>query len=122
MLNVNEERFMVSDSLKSTLGPESLMGQPLVKNFALNIDGCNHAIQHYRESKSGITIKFNCSTEHLENILAKQSGADCLVCSGEKVLRDLSGYQQGYEILNTDAGGFSVTMHFQEMRKGVLND
>ena len=122
MLNVNEERFMVSDSLKSTLGPESLMGQRLVKNFALNIDGCSHAIQHYRESKSGITIKFDCNAEHLENILAKQSDADCLVCSGEKVLRDLSGYQQGYEILNTDAGGFSVTMHFQEMRKGVLND
>ena len=75
---------MVSDSLKSTLGPESLMGQRLVKNFALNIDGCSHAIQHYRESKSGITIKFDCNAEHLENILAKQSDADCLVCSGEK--------------------------------------
>ena len=122
MLNVNEERFMVSDSLKSTLGPESLMGQRLVKNFVINIEDTSHAIHHYRENNSGITVKFTCNAEHLENIFAKQFDSGCLVCSGEKVLRDLSGYQAGCEILNTDAGDFSITMHFQEKRKGVLND
>ena len=61
------------------------------------------------------------SIEVHENVLSEEDSTLYRVCSGEKVLRDLSGYHAGYEILNTDVGGFSVTMHFQKPRKGVLN-
>jgi hypothetical protein len=121
LLNPNEERFMVSDSLKPTLGPESLMGQRLVKNFTIKIGEQKHAISQYRENESSITVKFTCNQEHLENVLSDEDSAPCRVCSGEKVLRDLIGYHAGYEILNTDVGDFSITMHFQKPRKGVLN-
>ena len=117
----NEERFMVSDALKPSLGPESLMGQRMAKNFTIKIGDQKHTISQYRENESSITAKFTCNQEHLENVLSEEDSTLYRVCSGEKVLRDLSGYHAGYEILNTDVGGFSVTMHFQKPRKGVLN-
>jgi len=97
------------------------MGQRLAKKFVLKAKDQNHAISHYREDESGIVVKFACNPEHLENILAKQDDDVMLICTGEKVLRDLSGYQAGFEILNTDAGDFSIIMRFQKPRKGVLN-
>ena len=114
VINQNEERFFVSESLQDTLTPEILeeRSSSSSNSFSLLVGDQAYELQAYDETPLGVTMIFNCSANMLSAILDTSAADINLRCGKSVITRDLSRYEISWDIIRIASSNYKVTLIF----------
>ena len=121
VINENEERFFISESLHSTLTPEMLEDRPDDEAFALMIGEKSYGLQVYDESPSLVSMIFTCTSKMLSPVLQVDASDVKLKCGKDVITRDLSRYDVSWDIIKTGTSTYKVTLAFAKNQTGIIN-
>ena len=121
MINENEERFFISESLHSTLTPEMLEDKTDTGSFALMIGEKAYDLQAYDENASLVSMIFTCTSKMLSPVLQIETTDVKLRCGKDVITRDLSRYDVSWDIIKTGTSTYKVTLSFAKNQAGIIN-
>jgi len=122
VINDQEERYFVSESLKDTLRPEMLEETPKhSKSLSLFIGEKFHVLQSLQEDPASLVATFTCQDEDLGPVL-EMAGENLKICAGNShISRDLSGHELTWNIFRLDDAKCRVVLTFTKTEKRVIN-
>ena len=121
VINENEERFFISESLHSTLTPEMLEAKPDTGSFALLVGDQAYDLQAYDENTSSVSMIFTCTSKTLSPVLQVESSSVKLRCGKDVITRDLSRYDVSWDIIKTGTSTYKVSLSFLKNQAGIIN-
>ena len=122
MINDQEERYFVSESLKDTLRPEMLEEPSKTsRSLSLCIGETFHVLQSLQEDPLTLVATFVCQDEDLGPVL-EITGENLKICAGNShISRDLSGHELTWNIFRLDDAKCRVVLTFTKTEKRVIN-